>query len=110
MAFNRGVIEHFPKMAATPYEDYTAGEVYELLAVCRGRWMEIEGKPVQWHTLLHAGSYWGRGEPRFVDEFVVGYTRDAVRNGGVVSWDVPVGPDGRIPGSFVRQMGLIKAK
>ncbi len=109
VAFNRAVLEHNPKMAATPEEDYTAGEVFDLFAICKGRWMEIEEKPVQWHTLVYAGEYWGRGKPRFPDSFIEGYTRHVIENEGVVTWDIPVSDTGEIPHSFIEQMKLLSA-
>jgi hypothetical protein len=109
VAFNRFVVEHNPKMAATPEEDYTAGEVFDLFAICKGRWMKIEEKPVQWHTLIYAGEFWGRGEPRFPDSFVEGYTRHVIENEGVVTWDIPVSETGEIPASHVEQMESLSA-
>jgi hypothetical protein len=95
-----------PKMAATPEEDYTAGEVFDLFAICKGRWMELEGRPVQWHTLIYAGEFWGRGEPRFPDNFIDGYTRHVIENEGVVTWDIPVSDTGEIPHSFIEQINF----
>lgn len=108
VAFNRGVIEHFPSMAATPEEDYTSGEVWELLGVPRERWKHIDDKEVQWHTLVYAGTFWGRGEPRFLDEFVVGYTGQITENEGVITWDIPLDERGRIPSAFIPQMQLLR--
>lgn len=54
------------------------------------------------------GEFWCRGEaPRFADEDVISYTRQAMEKGGVVTWDVPVLPDGTIPEPFVQQLGAI---
>ncbi len=98
VAFNPGV--KVPVISHTEYEDYTAGEISEAFPVCPGRW--VEG--AQYHVLSYLGEAWGRGQPRFVPEFVFGYTRDVTSKGGVVSWDVPIGVDGLLPPVFVDQL------
>jgi len=50
---------------------------------------------------------WCKGAPRFVDEFVFGYTRDVISKGGVGTWDAPIAADGLIPEAFVRQLKLL---
>jgi hypothetical protein len=42
------------------------------------------------------GHGWGQGKPRFCDEFVIGFTKNTNAFGGVVTWDVPPTPEGRI--------------
>jgi hypothetical protein len=37
-----------------------------------------------------SGTNWGEGKPRFVDEFVIGYTKHVNEKEGVVTWDVPI--------------------
>jgi len=59
---------------------------------------------------LHAGNFWGAGEPRFPDKFVRGYTEHVRQNGGVVTWDIPVSPGGEIPQAFVEQMKSLTEK
>ena len=70
VAFNPGVL--VPVISMTEHENYTAGEISDAFPVCPGRW--ING--VQCHILSYLGARWGGGEPRFVDEFVVGYGLD----------------------------------
>lgn len=64
------------------------------------RW--VDG--AQFHVLNFLGEMWLHGEPRFPDELVVGYTKYITQHDGVVSWDVPITPDGRIPDAFMRQL------
>ena len=110
VAFNPGV--KVPVIRYTEHEDYTAGEVADALPV--GRWghagfERTEGTVdgAQYHILTFLGEYWGRGEPRFSEEMVIGYTRFVNDCGGVVSWDVPVSDDGRIPDAFVRRLAAL---
>jgi hypothetical protein len=62
----------------------------------------------QYHILSYLGEDWGKGSPRFPDEFVVGYTKHVTSHEGVVSWDVPITPDGKIPQAFLSQLKLLK--
>ena len=96
VAFNPGVI--IPVISLTEYEDYTAGETRRAFPVCRKRWL----KGAQYHTLNYLGKDWGRGPRRFLDEFVIGYTREVNSRGGVVTWDVPISKSGVIPEDFIK--------
>ena len=103
VAFNPGVLH--PIVRHSPEEDYTAGEINEPDKVeCTGRW--IEG--AQLHMLSYLGPTWGQGPPRFSDEQVVQYTRRINECEGVLSWDVPIDPEGRIPEVFLRQLAELK--
>jgi hypothetical protein len=102
IAFNPGVLT--PVISMTEYEDYTAGEISNIFPVCPGRW--VNG--AQYHILSYLGARWGGGEPRFVDEFVLGYTRDVNSKGGVVTWDVPIREEGLIPQPFVDQLMVLR--
>lgn len=102
LAFNPGVL--LPVIRLCEEEDYTAGEIAEALPACPGA--SVDG--AQFHMLSYLGSTWCRGsEPRFSDELAGAYTAHVVMGGGVVSWDVPIEPDGRIPEAFVRQLSAI---
>jgi hypothetical protein len=112
VAFNYGWVEITPQhrlCSITPYEDYTAGEADSMFPICKGRWIENDGCHAQWHVLTYAGSYWGRGEPRFPDELVIGYTKHANQHEGVVTWDIPVSETGVIPANFMRQIEVLHA-
>lgn len=103
VAFNPGV--RVPVISLSEYEDYTAGEISEAFPVCPGRW--VNG--AQYHILSYLGSDWCRGaEPRFPDEFVIGYTKHVNSKGGVVTWDVPITPEGIIPQPFIRQLAALR--
>jgi len=102
VAFNPGV--KVPVISLTEHEDYTAGEISDAFPVCPGRW--VDG--AQYHILSYLGGNWARGPPRFVDEFVVGYTKQVNAKGGVVTWDVPVTEGGSIPAPFLRQLALLR--
>jgi len=103
VAFNPGVL--VPVISLSEYEDYTAGEISEAFPVCPGRW--VGG--AQYHILSYLGSSWCRGdEPRLPDEFAIGYTRHVNSKGGVVTWDVPITPEGIIPQPFVRQLTALR--
>ena len=97
VAFNPGV----PPLPWSEFDDYTAGEVASVFPVCPGRWLD----GAQWHVASYLGRRWRRGEdPRFCDEFVIGYTKDCISKDGVVTWDVPISPKGQIPQPFVDQL------
>ncbi|MDD2710913.1 MAG: alpha-L-fucosidase [Verrucomicrobiae bacterium] len=86
-------------------EDYTHGELWKEFPVCPGRWLD----GAQYHILSYLGDDWGTGEPRFTDEFVMGYTQDVNAKGGVVTWDVPA-ENGLIPQSIFKQLKKINGK
>ncbi|MGQ9610020.1 MAG: alpha-L-fucosidase [bacterium] len=102
IAFNPGVV--VPVISLTECEDYTAGEISDAFPVCPGRW--VNG--AQYHILSYLGEYWGRGEPRFPNEFVLGYTKHVNSKGGVVTWDVPISENGLIPQMFIDQLMVLK--
>ena len=99
VAFNPGVL--YPIISLTAEEDYTAGEIVEVDRVeCAGRW--VDG--AQFHMLSYLGPSWAQSPPRFSPEQVVAFTRGIVDKGGVVTWDVPIDAQGRIPPAFVDQL------
>ena len=102
IAFNPGVM--VPVISLTEYEDYTAGEISDAFPICPGRW--VNG--AQYHILSYLGEQWGGGQPRFPDEFVLGYTKHVNSKGGVITWDVPIMVDGLIPQTFIKQLMVLK--
>lgn len=89
----------------TQAEDYTAGEINEPQKVtCGGRW--VNGS--QWHMLSYLGPTWGASPPRFKDAEVIEITRNAIKAGGVVTWDVPIQPAGLIPEPFINQLVALR--
>ncbi len=102
VAFNPGVF--YPIFAESEQEDYTAGEIDDPTRVkCDGRW--VDG--AQFHMLSYLGAGWSHGEPRFTTDRAAEISAEIVRGGGVVTWDVPHGPTGQIPESFMRQLKSI---
>lgn len=98
VAFNPGV--KVPVICHTEFEDYTAGEIADAFPVCPAA--RVDG--AQYHVLTFLGERWGGGNPRFPDEWVIGYTRHVNARGGVVTWDVPIEKEGLIPAPFVAQL------
>jgi len=101
VAFNPGV--KVPVISHTEYEDYTAGEISDSFPVCPGRYIDGD----QYHILSYLGETWGGGQPRFSDEFVIGFTKDTCKKGGVVTWDMHISYEGKIPPEFLRQFKRI---
>ena len=108
VAFNPGV--RVPVIGHTRQEDYTAGEVNlpqlpKAIAACPGRWLECEGRQVQFQILTYLGKTWCSGDrPELPDEQIVAHTREIGAKGGVVTFDVPVEKSGLIRESFVDQL------
>ncbi|HEY3331680.1 MAG TPA: hypothetical protein VGK19_16740 [Capsulimonadaceae bacterium] len=105
VAFGTGV--RIPIASATPYEDYTAGELNDL-------WLGNKWGPqsrfidgAQFHALTYLGKWWGEGPTRFCDELAIGYTKHINGADGVLTWDIPTGQDGQIPDDFRRQLTAI---
>ncbi len=98
VAFNPGI--RLDLLVLSDEQDYTAGEIGEEFPECQGRW--IHG--VQWHILSYLGEWWAQGPRRFTNDFVIGYTSQAIENGEVVTWDVPPQPNGLIPEEFAQQL------
>jgi hypothetical protein len=107
VAFNPGVT--VPVICHTEYEDYTAGEVSDALPECPGAWRERNGHKARYHVLSYLGESWCKGQPRFPDELVAGYTRHITGKGGVVTWDVPIEVSGLVPDAFLRQLASIRS-
>ena len=113
MAFNPGV--RVPVVCHTKYDDYTAGEVNlpelsKAVETCPGRWLECEGRKVQFHILSFLGKSWCKGDqPQLADEQIIACTRQIADKGGVVTYDVPIQKSGLIPQPFVGQLRAIGA-
>lgn len=111
VAFNPGV--KVPVIAYTKHEDYAAGEVNldqlsRAVAACRGRWLECEGKKVQFQILSYLGTSWCRGDrPQMPDDQIIALTRQLAEKGGVITYDVPIQRSGLIPEPFVQQLRAI---
>lgn len=108
VAFNPGVMASV--VCYTEYEDYTAGEVSNALPVPdmysdagRSRFVD----QAQYHIMTFLGEGWCAGKPRFPDALAVGYTMLVNQYDGVLTWDVPITPQGRIPAEFLKQLKTI---
>jgi len=119
VAFNTGV--KVPVVSATPHEDYTAGELTGDLPVggfgfgdnpawCNNGPIKPFVGSARFHVLNFLGPWWCASPPRFPTELVVGYTKYITQHGGVVTWDVPISPEGLIPEPFLEQLRAIGAK
>ena len=113
IAYNTGPLgmNPAPKLPATEYEDYLAGECNWHLPVSGSRpWDNKEyylGPNIsgdQLHFLNFLGNFWGQGAPRFPDELVIGWTKHTNNHGGSISWDVPLSDSGIISEKCFKQI------
>lgn len=110
VAFNPGV--KVPIICHTEHEDYTAGEISDAFPTRSMYGRERLGRYVdgaQLHILTYLGHGWGQGEPRFSDEFVVGYTKDVNRDEGIVTYDVPTSREGLIPEPMMERLRALRS-
>ena len=101
MAFGRGL--EAACLPQCPWGADTAGEV--------GDWRPIPGQEVgeqlqgkKLHVLSYLGQTWGQGQPRFPDELVAGYTKLILAQDGILTWDIPLEPNGAIPQDYRRPL------
>jgi CubicO group peptidase (beta-lactamase class C family) len=105
VAFNPGVVPRI--LSVTPHEDYTAGEIndpnrVEIRRAVDGR---IDGSQV--HILSFLGEKWGMGSPRFSAEQVVKWSQGIRKQGGAITWDVPIQPSGLIAQPFIDRLAAV---
>jgi len=105
VAFNPGVVPRI--LSITPHEDYTAGEIndpngVEIRRVVEGK---IDGTRVQ--ILSYLGARWGMGAPRFSTEQVVRWSQGMRKQGGTITWDVPIQPNGLIGRPHIDQLAAV---
>jgi hypothetical protein len=105
LAFNPGVVDR--SLSVAPEEDYTAGEINdpERLMIRRAVDGKIDGAQV--HVLSYLGSTWGKGTPRFAEAQLTAFCRTVARAGGVLTWDVPIEPSGRIAPAYLDQLAQV---
>jgi hypothetical protein len=114
VAFNPGV--KVPVITMTRYEDYTAGEINlpqlgKAIDACPGRWLECDGRKIQFQILTYLGTSWCRGDrPAQTTEQIIAWTRQLRAKGGAITFDVPIQRSGLIPTSFVEQLRAIGGK
>jgi len=107
VALNTGLETPFEILS--DYDDYTAGEVGYSLPLAIGWDDSAEAfakktKNRQLHVLSYLGKTWGVGSPRFGDELVAGYTKYIISKGGIVTWDIPLNPNGSMPDEYKKQL------
>ncbi|XHR31015.1 MAG: hypothetical protein ACFUZC_10705 [Chthoniobacteraceae bacterium] len=108
LAFNSGTDKPFVRL--TKEQDYTAGEVSDVFPVhSKGMSLQEQAEGQQLHILSYLGSWWGEGSPRFDDQFACGYTRQLIRSGGALTWDVPIELNGNIPSDFREQLKRMRS-
>lgn len=105
VAFNPGVVPRI--LSLTPHEDYTAGEINDLDRVEIRRVVDGKIDGVQVHILSYLGQRWGMGSPRFSKEQVITWSRKIRNYGGVITWDVPIQPNGLISQPFIDQLTAV---
>jgi hypothetical protein len=105
VAFNPGVVPRI--LSVTPHEDYTAGEISDpnRMEIRRAVAGKIDGTQV--HILSYLGQRWGMGAPRFPTEQVVKWSQAIRKQGGVITWDVPIQQGGLIAQPFVDQLAAV---
>jgi hypothetical protein len=102
VAFNPGVVPRI--LSVTPHEDYTAGEINDPNRVEIRRAVDGKIDGTQVHILSFLGEKWGMGSPRFPTEQVVKWSQGIRKQGGAITWDVPIQPSGRIAQPFIDQL------
>lgn len=105
VAFNPGVVPRI--LSVTPHEDYTAGEINDLDRVEIRRAVDGKIDGVQVHILSYLGERWGMGAPRFATEQVVKWGQGIAKQGGVITWDVPIQPNGLMSEPFMEQLAAV---
>lgn len=106
IAFNPGAeIKHaFNKL--TDQQDYTAGEQTQF-----GATPQSNPAPVglQWQILSHLGTRWAKADgPRRTDRWMIDYIGKIHLQGGAVTIDINVAPDGTIYESHLNQLIAIR--
>jgi len=105
VAFNPGVVPRI--LSLTPHEDYTAGEINDPNRVEIRRAVDGKIDGVQVHILSYLGEKWGTGAPRFSTGQVVKWSQAIRKQGGAITWDVPIQPNGLIAQPFIDQLTAV---
>lgn len=117
IAYNTGplVMTYRLKEPSTDQEDFFAGQVDWVLPTPAIRafdqqefWIGPDYHGTQLHFLSFLGESWGRGDPRFPEDLVLGWTELINNYSGTVTWDVPLNDSGLIPGKHVRQLAALR--
>jgi alpha-L-fucosidase len=105
IAFNPGVV--YRLLSVTQYEDYTAGEIDQpdRISIRRASRGRIDG--AQLHVLCYLGETWGMGAPRFSVDQITGWSNQVAKEGGVITWDVPIQRSGLLAQAFLDQLAAV---
>jgi hypothetical protein len=105
VTFNPGVV--YRLLSVTPFEDYTAGEIDQpdRISIRRASGGRIDG--AQLHVLSYLGETWGMGTPRFSVEQIIGWSTQVAKEGGVITWDVPIQRSGLLAQAFLDQLAAV---
>lgn len=105
VAFNPGANEWLS--AASPYQDYLAGEqTKNLYTDTTGRWVlgPNTTRPVQWQAYNILGEDWTLGGLSHTDEEVKAYMKTTLGNGGAITWNLYTSATGTIDQTEVDQL------
>jgi hypothetical protein len=108
--------------ALTTNQDFTAGEDCIFRRYPDSRFINYNGVNMQWHTLSYLGrnllngnnqEMWGTGwgkatTSRYTDEQLIKYVKFVSDNGGAVTIDVAIAPNGSIHAPHYNQMVEVK--
>jgi hypothetical protein len=106
LAFNPGTDLKHAFTALTAEQYYTAGEQNDWTATPQ----KFPPPPgVQWQVLGFLGTHWAAADgPRLTDAAMIDYIRTVNAQGGTVTMDVHVSPDGQVFPAHLRQLIAIK--
>jgi len=106
LAFNPGTDIKKAFSALCEEQDYTAGEQNDWSATPQ-QFPVPTG--LQWHILSFLGSHWAAADgPKQSDQAMIDYIRTVNTQGGVVTMDVNVSPDGKVYPPALEQLRAIK--
>ena len=94
--------------ATSRKQDFMAGEEAYFHHYPRKRFISNK-KQIQWHIMSFLGKDWsGLGTNRYQKRYLAEYIRGVNQNGGVVTVDMAVTPNGRIDSDQIGQMVYVK--
>jgi F5/8 type C domain len=94
--------------ATSSKQDFMAGEEAYFHHYPRKQFMSGK-KEIQWHIMSFLGEDWSRlGTSRYNKRYLAEYIRGVNHNGGVVTIDMAVMPNGRIDKDQMSQMSYVK--
>ncbi len=105
LAFNPGADIRRAFTRLTPQQDYAAGEQNSFEATPT---RNPAAPGLTWHVLGYLGTSWAKADgPRYSDAAMIDYVRMVNKQGGAVTIDVHVDPDGTVYPPHLRQLQAI---